>query len=172
MRILILIFFLILAIIGCFKIKTPVIYLIPYGYQGKILVIYGQERGRKEEFDGKRRLYRIDTSGILITNFKSEDGILDEVYYYLKPDGSRERINIDSSILEQDSVKAKKYLTKNYNTILVRYYGVSGGYGGAPDFPKSVSYTESIIASGRFCDSTDLEKFEDRQWQIVVKKLK
>ena len=53
MRILILIFFLILAIIGCFKIKTPVIYLIPYGYQGKILVIYGQERGRKEEFDGK-----------------------------------------------------------------------------------------------------------------------
>jgi hypothetical protein len=157
--------FFLLTLCGCFDNKTPETYLIPDGFQGKITIVYEQKNGRSEEFEGNRRLYRVDSNGILITKFKSEDGTLNEEYYYIKSDGSRQRVNIDSTIFWQDSSKIKTYSTKNYDSILIRYFGVAGRYGQVP-------YSQSIIGNGRFIDTTDLEKFDKQQWQIINDKLK
>ena len=75
--------FLIFIVSGCFDMKTPETYLIPDGYQGTITIVFEQEKGQDEEFEGNRRLYRVDTNGILITKFKSEDGTLNEEYFYV-----------------------------------------------------------------------------------------
>ena len=164
--------FLLLIFTSCFNTKTPETYLIPDGYQGKITVVYEQDKGRDEEFEGDRRLYRIDTNGILITKFKSEDGTINEDYYYIKSDGARKKISIDSSMFWRDSSKIKSYLVRNYDSTLIRYFGVAGRYGGGTDFPKQIPYSQSIIGNGRFMDTTDLVDFDKKQWLLIVDKLR
>ncbi len=152
---------------GCFDNATPETYIIPDGYQGRILIVYDQAKGRDEEFIGNRRVYRIDSNGMLVTKFKSEDGIIDEEYYYQEADGLKKRIGIDSSIFWHDTLKVREYKTKNYNTILIRSFGVSGGYGSGSDFPHKVDYSESTIATEKFMDSFKLSNYANKQWGLI-----
>lgn len=77
-------------LISCGSKKvTPEIFLIPSGYRGEVKVIFGEPCGNKESFDGKKRLYIVPESGILISQFKQEFGIINQEYYYVDANGQR-----------------------------------------------------------------------------------
>ncbi|MBK8981556.1 MAG: hypothetical protein IPM38_04345 [Ignavibacteria bacterium] len=64
-------------------------YLIPEGYIGTVLVIFNQSDGEKPEYEDGRRIYRIPPSGVLFTQLKDEQGILNQEYFYISPNGQR-----------------------------------------------------------------------------------
>lgn len=76
-----------------FKKKvTPEVILIPAGYHGKVRIIFDKPCGSPESFENKSRVYIIPESGVLITKFKAEYGIINQEYYYTDVKGSRTRI--------------------------------------------------------------------------------
>jgi hypothetical protein len=73
---------------------TPATYLIPEGYRGNVMVVFNQKDGRDEEYQGRRRLYRIPLTGVLFTKFKDEEGFINEEYYYVNPSGHRTKLGV------------------------------------------------------------------------------
>ena len=164
--------FISLIFIGCWKHATPETYLIPEGYQGNILIVFDQPFGQNEEIIGGRRVYHIDSNGILITKFKNEDGFIDQQFYYQLKNGLRKKIEIDKLIFTQDTtVKKTKSLDKNYDSVLVRSFGISGLYGGSVDFKNQVSYTQSTIASEKFMRTSAPDFLNTKQWNIIKLKI-
>jgi hypothetical protein len=77
--------------------ETPAILLIPQGYSGDIFIIYDQDNGSREEYEGSSRVYRIPTSGVLFTRFAAENYTSGEKYYYISPSGNRTSLDLLSS---------------------------------------------------------------------------
>jgi hypothetical protein len=74
----------------------PEIFLIKEDYRGKIHVIFNQECGIPEEWEGRTRIYSIPESGILLTQFEDEQGWIDQNYFFIDSNGSRTKIpNLD-----------------------------------------------------------------------------
>lgn len=53
---------------------TAPLYLLPAGYTGPALVVYGQEDGAPERYEEGRRVYAIPDSGVLRTRFAPDEG--------------------------------------------------------------------------------------------------
>ncbi len=70
-------------------------YLIPEGYMGNIYVIHGVEDGEPEKRTFKEISYRIPRDGILRTQAPIIHGLTTTAYYYVRPDGSLERIRYE-----------------------------------------------------------------------------
>jgi hypothetical protein len=49
--------------------QEALIYYIPYGYIGSLLIVYDQKNGQAKEYEDGRRVYRFDQNGILLTQF-------------------------------------------------------------------------------------------------------
>jgi len=73
---------------------TPERYLIPDEYRGSVMVIFNQKDGQKKEYEGRRRLYRIPSTGVLFTQFKDEQGWIDQDYYLVSPNGQRKKLGV------------------------------------------------------------------------------
>ncbi|MCY7311472.1 MAG: hypothetical protein LH619_11890 [Chitinophagaceae bacterium] len=73
---------------------TPEMYLIPNNYKGPVVVIFNQKDGQKKEYEGRRRLYRIPLTSFLFTQFKDEQGWIDQDYYYVSPNGQRKMLGV------------------------------------------------------------------------------
>jgi hypothetical protein len=73
---------------------TPERYLIPENYRGPVVIIFNQKDGQKKEYEGKRRLYRIPPTGVLFTQFKDEQGWIDQDYYLVSPNGQRKKLGV------------------------------------------------------------------------------
>jgi hypothetical protein len=73
---------------------TPATYLIPEGYRGNVMVVFNQADGRDEEYEGRRRIYRIPATGVLFTKFDDEEGFINEEYYYISPSGHRTKLGV------------------------------------------------------------------------------
>jgi hypothetical protein len=73
---------------------TPERYLIPYGFEGEVIIVLGQENGEPEELEDGMRLYRIPESGVLFTQVKYVfTPVLPSVeYYYVTETGERHRL--------------------------------------------------------------------------------
>lgn len=69
-------------------------YLIPAGYRGNVLVIFNQPDGQKPEYQAKRRIYRIPPTGVLFTQLKDEQGIIDQDYFYVSPSGQEQKLGV------------------------------------------------------------------------------
>lgn len=69
-------------------------YLIPEGYKGTVLVIFNQPDGEKPEYEDGRRIYRIPQTGILFTQLKDEQGLIDQEYFYISPNGQRRKLGV------------------------------------------------------------------------------
>jgi hypothetical protein len=69
-------------------------FLIPEGYKGNVVVIFNQPDGEKPEYENGRRIYRIPHSGILFTQLKDEEGMIDQQYYYVSPNGERRKLGV------------------------------------------------------------------------------
>lgn len=102
------------AVLGCFSLPLCVVltililfagsfgfayltmekktYLIPQGFHGRITVLHGEAGGIIPEFKSGRRVLRIPDNGILIIQPDLKNGMVDNEYYFLDQNGTRERI--------------------------------------------------------------------------------
>jgi hypothetical protein len=74
------------------------IHLLPQGYDGAVVIVFNRADGQPKEYEGKKRVYRIPTNGILKTQFAEKSGTLkwrNAEYFYVKKDGSRAPLAYD-----------------------------------------------------------------------------
>jgi hypothetical protein len=76
---------------------SPAIFLIPENFHGDLYVVYDQDHGTGQEFDGMSRLYRIPKTGILFTKFKPEPCTTDQEYFYVTARGNRKKLKEQTS---------------------------------------------------------------------------
>jgi hypothetical protein len=65
------------------------IYLIPKNFEGNLFVIFEQNTGKDTVYEGKRRVYVFDTSGVLKTKFKPNYGLQQSFFFYVDSKGNR-----------------------------------------------------------------------------------
>ena len=68
------------------------LYLIPQGYMGEIYVVHGVVDGEPEKRVFRESTYRIPRDGILRTQAPIIRGLTTTAYYYVRDDGTLERI--------------------------------------------------------------------------------
>ncbi len=59
----------------------PEIILISKNYRGKVRILYNQKCGEKTEYENGKRIYKIPSDGVLLTQFKDEQGFINQEYY-------------------------------------------------------------------------------------------
>jgi hypothetical protein len=129
-------------------------YLIPVGFKGKVNVIFNQPKGDAMKYDNGRRLYEIPINGILLTQFKDEEGVVNHQYYYVDSVGTRQPLTI---FLQEDK-------NSSNDTTGVFRDGTVGVYGNS-DNPKSLSYQEFYITSNK-----DFENYFSQEYQEKFEK--
>lgn len=140
MNSLILMFSIIQILVSCKNQPEPETYLIPQGFTGKVNIIFNQPTGKPAKYENGRRVYEVPSNGVLLTQFKDEEGIVNHEYYYVDSTGERTRLSIFS-----DDEKEKA------TDVGVFRDGTVGIYGNSDD-PKSLSYQEFYIANGNNLD--------------------
>lgn len=73
----------------CFRRGDDSIRLIPEGFEGPVVIIYDQSDGVPIEYEGRKRLYRIPSDGVLRTQFKPNYGHQVHEFYYLNSEEKR-----------------------------------------------------------------------------------
>jgi hypothetical protein len=71
------------------------IFLIPEGFRGQVIVLYGQSDGQPKEFDGNWRIYRVPQSGILKTQFQLKGDVINlgrTKYFFIDKNGGKTAI--------------------------------------------------------------------------------
>ena len=81
-----------LALSAC-HYAEPETHLIPEGYTGYVYIVQSDSLGEPEQFDEGRRLYRVPADGLLLTQFGSNDGIIDQQYFYVGEAGASRQIS-------------------------------------------------------------------------------
>jgi len=67
----------------------PESFLLPQDYRGEVRVLYSQRRGVAEEKEDKRIIHRIDSTGVLFSQFKFVPGFVDWQFFYEDKQGNR-----------------------------------------------------------------------------------
>jgi hypothetical protein len=103
---------------SCQKLGEETIYLIPKNYEGNVLVIFDQPDGADTLYEGNRRVYKIDTTGVLKTKFKANYGIRNmDLYYAVDDAGNRTKLKyltIVDTLRENNVVVCMIHETGNY----------------------------------------------------------
>ena len=128
------------AIFGC-KQAEPETYLLPEGFKGKVNIIFNQENGAAPKYSNRRRVYEIPISGILLTKFRDQYGLVDHKYYYVNSIGKRTELKVLHDDTYKDSAVAA-----NREEIGIFYDGTTGVYGNSDD-QKSLKYQEFIVSN-------------------------
>ncbi|MES2766550.1 MAG: hypothetical protein V4642_11810 [Bacteroidota bacterium] len=79
--------------VHCANRAENCIYLIPKGFTGNVVIVFGQKNGEQIEYKNEKRLYRIPENGVLKTKFQKKYGIAN--MYFLR----------ESSLKENDTIK-------------------------------------------------------------------
>ncbi|MBL7977278.1 MAG: hypothetical protein JNN12_02975 [Bacteroidetes Order II. Incertae sedis bacterium] len=75
----------------------PETFLLPQDFKGEVRVLYSQFRGKPEQKEEKRIIHRIDSTGVLFSQFKFVPGFVDWQFYYEGKDGNRTPIYYKAS---------------------------------------------------------------------------
>lgn len=154
MKKILLILLVIITAIGCSK-KEEVVYILPEGYTGYVVVLYNQADGVEEKYEGDKRVYEIPSSGILKTKFKADYGWSEfPEFYYGKIDES----NRIPYVYDFEQVPTDK---------VVSYGGTSGTANKDLEGTSSVKFTnyhignkEQIKVSAERANSIDYVQLE------------
>jgi hypothetical protein len=131
---------------SCYQKAEPETYLIPSNYTGEVNILFNQngvtekykneygrdtvfvpELGAPVKYENGRRLYKISTDGILLTQFKENDGFIDRQYYSVENNGKRTPLEIFKfEHFKQDSAG---YVVSDPNKKGIFGDGTSGSYG-------------------------------------------
>jgi len=135
---------------SCNQKAEPETYLVPSNFTGKVNILFNKETGAAKEYEGKRRVYRIPSHGILITQFKTNDGFTDREYYLVDSTGERTRLEV--YMIDNAKRDTAEYIVGDKNKKGVFGDGISGQYGNTGD-SKSAQYQEFIVSSYSQLDS-------------------
>lgn len=68
------------------------VYLIPSGFQGRIMIFFNQPDGQEVAYEGDARLYKIPSGGLMKSKFPKNGGCMNDhrlAFYYLDSLGNR-----------------------------------------------------------------------------------
>lgn len=134
-------------------------YLIPEGYVGTVLVIFNQPDGEKSEYEDGRRIYRIPETGVLFTQLKDEQGIINQEYYYVSPDGQRRKLGVlDTRDFNEEWTTVKNSHEPPRDSLAVFNPGTMGTMGGSDDKNNKVFLQLSV---GTYNDIKNLQDFSN-----------
>jgi hypothetical protein len=88
--------------LSCDKGEEEIV-IVPEGYRGFVIIIFNQEHGAPEKYDGKNRVYEIPQNGILKTRFKGNYGRRGFAKIYYEKISSKNRL---SSFAELNKIPA------------------------------------------------------------------
>jgi hypothetical protein len=109
------------------------IYLIPSTFKGKVNVIFSQANGKPIKYENNARVYEIPEDGILLTQFKEQEGFVKREYFYVDKDNNKKPLKIIIDIEDETSTE-----------ISVFRDGTIGVYGNSND-ENSLTYQEFYI---------------------------
>jgi len=154
---------------SCNQKAEPETYLIPSNFTGKVNILFDKETGAAKEYDGKRRVYKIPSDGILITQIKTNDGFIDREYYSVNDTGKRTRLEV--YMLDHSKRDTAEYIVGDKNKKGIFGDGTSGQYGNTGN-SKSVQYQEFIVSSYNQLDSfytTEYRKSFDSKIEKITR---
>lgn len=141
---------------GC-KRMAPEKHILPYGYIGKVFILFNQDEGCEVEYENNTRVYRISESGILRTQFKKNIGWIDASenleFYYQKDDSL---IPINNSFLGKNGSGKL-----DSNSIVVFEYGIGSVWEGLGqgDINSATYIVDSLKNSDKRDYSISKDKF-------------
>lgn len=151
-------------LVACQAKPEPETYLIPKGFTGRVNVIFDRKDGAPKQYENGRRIYQIPKSGILLTQFTDEYGIIDHLYYFIDSNGNRSPAKIVSSE-KVDSIG--KLHVNSSEEVCIFGDGTTGQYGNSGG-SNSAKWQEFIVSSYAGLDSLEPEKnFLERVKQVV-----
>ena len=134
-------------------------YLIPDGYKGIVLVIFNQPNGEKPEYEDCRRIYRIPQTGVLFTQLKDEQGIINQEYFYISPNGQRRKLGVlDTRDFNEEWTTEKNPHEPPRDSLAVFNPGTMGTMGGSDDKNNKVFLQLSV---GTYNDMKNLHDFSN-----------
>lgn len=134
-------------------------YLIPEGYKGTVLVIFNQPNGEKPEYEDGRRIYRIPQTGVLFTQLKDEQGIINQEYFYIAPSGKRQKLGVlDTRDFNEEWTTEKNPQEPPRDSLAVYNPGTMGTMGGSDDKNSKVFLQLSV---GTYNDMKSLQDFSN-----------
>ena len=68
----------------------PETFILPKSYSGEVRIVFNQKCGKIVKYEGKRRVYEIPSDGILLTQFKAEQGFINQKFYILDDNKRKE----------------------------------------------------------------------------------
>jgi len=134
-------------------------YLIPEGYKGTVLVIFNQPDGEKPEHEDDRRIYRIPQTGILFTQLKDEQGIINQEYFYISPSGQKRKLGVlDTRDFNEEWTTEKNPHEPPRDSLAVFNPGTMGTMGSSDDKNSKVFLQLSV---GTYNDMKNLNDFSN-----------
>ena len=99
---------LIAVLLGCQSRGEDEVIIVPQGYTGYVLIIYGQKNGASPKYEDERRIYEIPSDGILKTQFSNNPGWTNLPKFYYGSISSENEIpfKIEYEEVPTDSVAA------------------------------------------------------------------
>jgi hypothetical protein len=135
------------------------LYLIPEGYIGNVIVIFNQPDGEKTDYEDDRRVYKIPKTGVLFTQFKDEEGIINQEYYYVSPNGQRRKLGVlDNRDFNEEWTTEKNPHEPPRDSLAVFNPGIMGTIGSSDDKNSKVF---SELSVGTYNDMKNLHDFSN-----------
>ena len=161
---------LVLSLASCFFLKYPRngIYLVPKGYVGDVIVVYGQPDGVELETENGLFVYRIPSDGILKVKNPGYAGIVNTSYFYVDEEGNRERIEYLRITGDRDpqGLPQNKYGNISIDDLENRIFVMNaGGLGSFNTRTGIVQFSRFIVATPRASDLL-YDKMETRTTAI------
>lgn len=157
------------SIISCKQAESE-IFLIPEKLTGRVQIIYNQngipmkyknmygkdviytpKMGQPIKYENEVRVYEIPESGILLTQFSSNDGIINQNYFSINKNGKR----VPLQIFGRKKMNAD-YSVVDKNKIGIFAHAVAGVYGN-----QNIPYQEFVVSNYKEIDS--LYTFENQK---------
>ncbi len=150
---------------SCNQKAEPETYLIPSEFKGEVNILFNQdgvpvkykneygrdtvytpEIGEKTKYENGRRLYEIPSSGILLTQFKTNDGFIDRKYYSVDSTGRRMALEVFK--FEHFKKDSAGYVVNDKNQKGIFGDGTSGSYGN-----MNIAFQDFTVCSYNELDS-------------------
>lgn len=131
---------------SCYQKAEPETYLIPANFTGRVEILFNQngvpyedknkygrdtiytpQMGKPIKYENGRRIYEIPSSGILLTQFKINDGFIDTKYFSI--DGNGKRTPLEVFELEHYKRDSTRWIVKDKNKKGIFASGTNGSYG-------------------------------------------
>lgn len=111
------------------------IIVIPKEYKGYVLIIFNQKDGNPIKYEGKKRVYEIPQSGILKTQFKSNDGWREFTEYYYE------------KIAPENKLSSFAEIKKVPKDTIVGFMGANGTVKKSAESEERIEFVEFYIGT-------------------------